>query len=49
MKSEEDNLENLNEPHIPDLIDLLPGEVNQDNEANDGRKTRDILLERYYQ
>ena len=46
LKSEDDNLDNLNEPRIPDVLDLLPGEVN--NEDLNGRKTRDVLLEKYY-
>ena len=46
LKSKDDNLDNLNEPRIPDVLDMLPGEVN--NEDLNGRKTRDVLLEKYY-
>ena len=47
LKSKDDNLDNLNEPRIPDVLDMLPGEVNNED-LNEGRKTRDVLLEKYY-
>ena len=47
LKSEDDNLDNLNEPRIRDVLDMLPGEVNNED-LNEGRKTRDVLLEKYY-
>ena len=47
LKSEDDDLDILNEAHIPDVMDLLPGEEYQEN-GNGRRKTREILLDRYY-